>query len=225
MDLSYRSGGWEGFLSGSFNHDNSRTKGITLNYLDYEGKPTCAGSTQRNEYPTNAGTVKAGVNHTKREQSFGAYYRFNPEHADFSGDGHEWVEGETPVARNIGREISARSHRVSAYYDNTFAGKYLVHFDGDFRNSLSRTAAATTFPEAENQDVRSTDRKKSTFAAGKLYVSFPLLKGELTAGGEVLVHKDVARLQNDEPGRGELYPSVTDRREAGGSRAFRKLER
>lgn len=40
LDLNYRSGSWDFFADGSYNHDNSVIKGSTVNSLDYFGQPT-----------------------------------------------------------------------------------------------------------------------------------------------------------------------------------------
>ena len=182
LGLSYQAGNWELFLNGSVNRSNSFIKGTTTNRLIYNGQETVVGSRQNNVYPTTAGSVKAGFNHAKGSQSLGAYYRYNPERGDFTNDGAEWLNDNTPLLRRIDRRIRAHSHLASLYYENTFADKYLLHFDGDFRKSHSNSRVATTYPESANPDVNSTDFRKSTLWAGKLYLNFPLGKGHFTVG-------------------------------------------
>ena len=71
---------------------------------------------------------------------------------------------------------------MSLYYENTFADNCLLHFDGDFRQSRDNSGVATTYPESTNPDVNSSSLRKSTLWAGKLYLQFPLAKGNLTVG-------------------------------------------
>lgn len=181
-DINYRTGVWDYFLSGSMNHSNSLTKGMSLNYLEYNGESTTTGSSQRNSSLTDALTVKTGLNYSHGELSTGAYYRLNPGQTDFNGSGNEWLDSDQPLFRNISRNISARSHRMSAYYDNTFAEKYRLHFDGDFLHSSTGSSVATSYPTSEIASVNSSDHRSSNLYAGKLYADFPLAKGTLTTG-------------------------------------------
>lgn len=182
LGLSYRLGDWELFLNGTINRNNSLAKGTIINTLVYEGKETVVGSSQHNSYPTTTGVVKGGFNHSHGSQSFGAYYRYNPERGDFNNYGSEWMNENAPILRDIDKRIRAHSHLASLYYENTFADKYMLHFDGDFRQSRETSNVATTYPESANPEVNSTDSRKSTLWAGKLYLNFPLGKGEFTVG-------------------------------------------
>ncbi len=182
LSTSYRTGNWEMFASGMFNKNNSWNKGTITNTLIYNGKPTTIGSTQDNTYPTTTGLAKAGLNYNKDAQSFGAYYSINPESGNFLNKGSEWINTEMPIARDIERTIRAHGHRVATYYENTFAEKYLVHFDGDFHTYYSNSSSLTSYASASHNDVKSTDHRQSTLFAGKLYLSFPLWSGNFTAG-------------------------------------------
>lgn len=182
LSLSYRAGNWEFFANGTINRNNSLAKGVTTNTLVYDGKKTVIGSSQHNSYPTTTGVVKGGFNYSHGSQSFGAYYRYNPERGDFNNSGSEWMNDNARILRNIDKLIRAYCHLASLYYENTFADQYLLHFDGDFRQSHENNNVATTYPESSNQDVNSTDYRKSTLWAGKLYLNFPLGKGEFTVG-------------------------------------------
>ena len=182
LNLSYRAGDWEFFLDGTINHNNSLTKGMTTNTLVYDGMKTTVGSSQRISYPTITGVVKAGFNYTNGSQSFGAYYRYNPERGDFKNTGSEWFNDNTAISSNIDKHIRAHSHLASLYYENTFAEKYLLHFDGDFRRSSDNNNVATTYPGSAIPAVNSTDKRASTLWAGKLYLNFPLWNGDFTVG-------------------------------------------
>ncbi len=182
LSLSYRAGNWEFFANGTVNRNNSLAKGVTTNTLVYNGKETTVGSSQHNSYPTTTGIVKAGFNYANGPQSFGAYYRYNPERGDFNNTGSEWLDDNLAISRKIDKHIRSHSHLASLYYENTFADRYLLHLDGDFRRSNESNSVATTYSESTNPAVNSTDKRTSTLWAGKLYLNFPLWKGEFTVG-------------------------------------------
>lgn len=182
LNLSYRVGDWEIFVNGTVNHNNSVAKGSTTNTLVYDGKKTIVGSTQHNSYPTTTGVIKGGFNYAHGPQSFGAYYRYNPERGDFNNTGSEWLDDNPAISSIIDKHVRAHSHLVSLYYENFFAEKYRLHFDGDFRRSDESNSVATTYPASSNPAVNSTDDRTSTLWAGKLYLNFPLGKGDFTVG-------------------------------------------
>lgn len=182
LSLSYRIGDWEIFVNGTVNHNNSVAKGSTINTLVYDGKETIVGSSQHNNYPTTTGVIKGGFNYAHGPRSFGAYYRYNPERGDFNNSGSEWLDDNPAISSIIDKHVRAHSHLASLYYENTFAGKYRLHFDGDFRRSDESNSVATTYPASSNPAVNSTDDRTSTLWAGKLYLNFPLGKGDFTVG-------------------------------------------
>lgn len=182
LNLSYRVGDWEIFVNGTVNHNNSVAKGSTTNTLVYDGKETIVGSTQHNNYPTTTGVIKGGFNYAHGPQSFGAYYRYNPERGDFNNSGSEWLDDNPAISSVIDKHVRAHSHLASLYYENTFAGKYRLHFDGDFRRSNESNSVATSYPASSDPAVNSTDDRTSTLWAGKLYLNFPLGKGDFIVG-------------------------------------------
>ena len=182
LSLSYRAGNLEFFADGTVNRNNSLAKGVTTNTLVYDGRVTTVGSSQNSLYPTTTGVVKAGFNYSDGPQSFGAYYRYNPECGDFNNTGSEWLDDNPAISREIDKHIRAHSHLASLYYENTFAEKYLLHFDGDFRRSNENNSVATTYTDSSNPAVNSTDERTSTLWAGKLYLNFPVGKGDFTVG-------------------------------------------
>lgn len=214
LDLSYRTGNWEIFANGTVNRDNFVIKGSTVNFLEYDRRQTTIGSSQYNTYPTMTGAVKAGLNYTDGPQSFGAYYRFNPERGDFNNTGTEWLDSESPLDRIIDKNIRAHSHLASVYYENTFGGRYSLHFDGDFKQSTADNRVTTTYPQSENAEVNSSDKRTSALWAAKLYLDFPLWKGDFTVGTQDS-HTDTRldyRMLNSQVG--QYIPSaVTDARQ------------
>ena len=214
LALSYRAGNWEFFANGTIKHYNSLTKGVTTNTLVYNGKETVVGSSQNNSFPTTVGVIKAGFNYANGPQSFGAYYRYNPERGDFKNAGSEWLDDSPPISSNIDKHIRAHSHLASLYYENTFAEKYLLHFDGDFRRSNENNSVATTYTDSSNPAVNSTDERASTLWAGKLYLNFPVGKGDFTVGTQdIYTHTSLDyRMLNDAVS--EYIPSsLTDARQ------------
>ena len=182
LSFSYRADAWEFFVNGTINHNNSLNRGTTTNTLLFNGEKTVVGSSQNSSTPTTVGVIKGGFNYSKGAQSLGAYYRYNPERGDFNNSGTEWIDDNPAVRREIDKHIRANSHLASLYYENRFAEKYLLHFDGDFRQSNQKNDVATTYPHSNNQDVNANDRRTSTLWAGKLYLNFPLWNGEFTVG-------------------------------------------
>lgn len=182
LDLNYHARTIDVFATGVVARNNSLITGSTTNTLDYHGKPTIVGSSQKNEYPSVNGSLKAGINYAAGSRSLGAYYRFNPERGNFTNTGTEWLDNEVPVSRLITRDIHARSHLVSAYYDETFADKYLLHFDGLFRRSLGNDDVITSYPDGASPYVASTHHRTTTLWGGKIYFRMPLGQGTLTVG-------------------------------------------
>lgn len=182
LGLGYRTGGWEFFVNGTINRNNSLIGGTTTNTLVYNGKETVLGSIQNRSFPTVTGVIKGGFNYSSGSHSFGAYYRYNPERGDFNNSGSDWLNDIPALSREIDKHTRARSHLASFYYENTFAESYLLHFDGDFRSSNEKNDVATTYPQSAITAVNSTDERTSTLWAGKLYLNFPLWKGDFTVG-------------------------------------------
>ena len=214
LSLSYRIGDWEFFANGSINRNNSVNKGTTTNSLVYNGTETVVGSSQSNSFPTSTGAVKGGFNYSHGTQSFGAYYRFNPERGDFINSGSEWLDKNPAIARDIDKRVRAHSHLASLYYENTFAEKYLLHFDGDFRSSYVENDVATSYPLTAISAVNSTDKRISTLWAVKLYLNFPLWNGEFTVGTQdSYTHTSLDyRMLNTDVSE-YIPPSLTDARQ------------
>lgn len=207
LSLTYRSGKFEFFANGIINRNNFLIKGTTTNSLIFDGKETLIGSSQRSTYPTTTGIIKAGFNYADASQSFGAYYRYNPERGDFSNSGSEWFNTAPAITRRIDKRINAGSHLVSVYYENTFANSCRIHFDGDFRQSVSRNRVTTSYPESPQQNVSSSDRRSSTLWAGKLYMTLQLLNGELNCGTQASHTRTTLDFQMQNPQVEEYIPS------------------
>ena len=183
LDMNYRRGEWDFFATGTVAHNNSLVKGRTTNTLDYKGQKTIVGGSQHNEYPADNATVKAGFNYaSEKGMSAGAYYRYNPEKADLLNTGAEWLNEMPHIDREISRKTCGRNHLGAVYYDNTFAGKYQLHFDGNYRWSTWDSNVLTHYKNDMYGDVSSSDHRSSTLWAGKLYLKFPIWGGLATIG-------------------------------------------
>ena len=126
LGLSYMVGNWEIFVNGTINRNNSLIKGCTTNALVYDGKETIVGSSQNNSFPTTTGIVKAGFNYSQGAQSFGAYYRYNPECGEFNNLGSEWLNDNPALSREINKHIRAHSHLASLYYEILLSAKLYI---------------------------------------------------------------------------------------------------
>lgn len=182
LDLNYRKGAWDFFVGGVYNHDHTVIKGTTANTLVYNGAPAVVGSSQKKDYPAGVWYVEPGLNYAKGALSFGGYYRYNREHADFSNFGSEWFDFEPPVEREIGRIIHAHSHRGSVYFENVFAEKYTLHFDGDYKRSKSGNDNQTSYTGNIYPPVNSSETRTSALWVGKLTLDFPLWRGTCSLG-------------------------------------------
>lgn len=178
------SSGTELFVNGFFSHNNSKIKGHTVNRLVYDGLPVEVGSSQNTRKPSDNGGGKIGFNHVSGKQSFGAYYKLNCEHGDFSNRGSEWYQDETPLERDIYRRISGQSHYGQAYYDNEFGGRYRLHFDGTAVSKKADSDNNTVYPSGTPESVSSEQTRRSNLFAGKLTLSLPMGKGRLSVGAE-----------------------------------------
>lgn len=214
LDINYRAGKMDFFATGTVAGNNSLIKGSTVNKLEYGGAETIVGSSQRNTYPSLNAAMKAGFNYAGAADSFGAYYRFNPEHGSFKNIGAEWLNDESPLERDISRKTHSRSHLVSAYYDRAFSEGCNLHFDGNFRNSFSKDSRMTSYPQMEASDVDSKDKRKSSLWAGKLYLSFPAWNGDFVVGTQDSYTRTSLDYLMLNPQVGEYIPSsFTDARQ------------
>jgi len=218
LSVDYSTGAWNFFAEGSFNHDSPVISGRTVNCLTVDDRPVEIGSSQHNRRMVNNTVTRVGVNYSAGEQSFGAYHRFAPEHGRFTNSGTEWFGTEPAMLRDIYSGVSARTHLAAVYYDNRFADRYHLHFDGDFRTSTSDTSVDTSYPEGDHAAVNSTEHKRSDLAAAKLYMEFPLAAGNFNAGvqGSWTRTRLDYRMLNDEVGT-YIPSSLTGSRQTSGA--------
>ncbi|MDE5733947.1 MAG: outer membrane beta-barrel family protein, partial [Duncaniella sp.] len=83
-----------------------------------------------------------------------------------------------------------------------------------YRTSLTRNFNSTTYTDSEIPEVNSRDRRRSTLWAGKLYLSFPLLRGKFTAGTQDSYTHTSLDYKMLNPEVGQYIPStLTDARQ------------
>ena len=225
LDLNYRTGNWDMFASGIITRNNSLIKGVTTNTLVYDDMETLIGSSQKKHNTSTNGAVKAGFNHSSGKQSFGGYYRYNPERGNFSNTGEEWMNNGPRINRIIHTGTSGHSHQGSVYYDNTFADAYLLHFDGDYRNAHSADNVQTAYPDGNTADVNSTSKRKSALWAGKLYMSFPMATGNFTVGTQDSYTRTTLDYLMLNPEIGTYIPSSATEAEQSSAAAFASWDR
>ena len=83
------------------------------------------------------------------------------------------------------RETSDPSHRINAYY-NGKVGSLGIDFNADFYTSgnTSRSHTEETSRMQEDRVVNSENRVRNRLVASKLILSYPVLGGEFSVGGE-----------------------------------------
>ncbi len=182
LSFSYQNKGYEIFGSGLFAHNNSGIKGHTINRFEYEGRQMTIGSSQNNVYPSNNTSGKLGFNLSSGTHSFGGYYRYLHELGKFRNTGTEWIDDESPLSRTISNRITSSGHLASVYYDGRFDDKVHLHFDGEYRHSTPYTDGKTFYQDGNIEPVISTQQRKSSLWAAKLYLDYPLWGGMLTLG-------------------------------------------
>ena len=183
FDFNYNIGDWDLFLNTLFSYNNSLHTGRTLNRVTADGVDALIGSSQQSTSPSLRGSVKLGFNYAAVRRSFGLYWSFRPERAEYLNHGSEWIDNETPLNRSITRRSRDFPHLVSAYYEESFRNNSLFHFDGTFRSGHSCNHVTTAYADfGADGDVTSRDFSKSTLVAAKAYLTIPLWHGNFTVG-------------------------------------------
>lgn len=85
------------------------------------------------------------------------------------------------------RETSDPTHRLNAYYNGT-VGRLGIDFNADFYTSgnTSRSHTEEMSRMQEDRVVNSENRVRNRLMASKLILSYPVLGGELSVGGEYI---------------------------------------
>ena len=198
---NYRTGGLDvtgSFWVGTYNH----YKGLQVNdMLYYVGPDQVTGhSTQEIRHPWHAWSPQLQLNYMAGENhTFGAYYKYDrtpsgETKGDYLTDMFENGILTERSASDIWQDESIKKHIFNAYY-NGKVGQLGVdlNIDGLFDDTKTpgRTTEQTTAVQSVAVPQQQTDRtiesntnSANNFWASKLIFSYPVLKGNLSVGGE-----------------------------------------
>jgi len=193
---NYRTGGLDltgSFWVGTYNH----YKGLQVNdMLYYVGPDQVTGhSTQEIRHPWHAWSPQLQFNYMVNENhTFGAYYKFDrTPSGETKGDYlTDMFENDILTERSasyIWQDESIKKHIFNAYYNGKVGQLGIdLNIDGlfDDTNTPGRTTEKTTLVGADPVDrtIENNTDNANNFWATKLIFSYPVLKGNLSVGGE-----------------------------------------
>ena len=196
LTANYRTGGLDvtgSFWVGTYNH----YKGLQENDLTYFVGPDriTSHSTQEIRHPWHAWSPQLQLNYMINENhTFGAYYKFDrtpsgETKGDYITDMFENGNKTEHSISDIWQDERIKKHIFNAYY-NGKVGKLGIdlNIDGLFDDTKipGRTKEQTTLvgiAPVERTIENNTDNANN-FWASKLIFSYPVLKGNLSVGGE-----------------------------------------
>ncbi|MBR2776012.1 MAG: outer membrane beta-barrel protein [Prevotella sp.] len=193
---NYRTGGLDvtgSFWVGTYNH----YKGLQVNdMLYYVGKDQVTGhSTQEIRHPWHAWSPQLQLNYMVNENhTFGAYYKYDrtpsgETKGDYLTDMFENGILTERSASYIWQDQSVKKHIFNAYYNGKVGELGIdLNIDGLFDDTKTpgRTTEKTTVVDAAPVDraIESNTNSANNFWASKLIFSYPVMKGNLSVGGE-----------------------------------------
>ena len=193
---NYRTGGLDvtgSFWVGTYNH----YKGLQVNdMLYYVGPDQVTGhSTQEIRHPWHAWSPQLQLNYMVNENhTFGAYYKYDrtpsgETKGDYLTDMFENGILTEHSASDIWQDESIKKHIFNAYYNGKVGQLGIdLNIDGLFDDTKTpgRTTEQTTLVGAAPVDrtIENNTDNANNFWASKLIFSYPILKGNLSLGGE-----------------------------------------
>ena len=193
---NYRTGGLDvtgSFWVGTYNH----YKGLQVNdMLYYVGPNQVTGhSTQEIRHPWHAWSPQLQLNYMASENhTFGAYYKYDrtpksETKGDYLTDMFENGILTERSASYIWQDQSVKKHIFNAYYNGKIGQLGIdLNVDGLFDDTETpgRTTEQTTIVSATpvNRTIESNTNSANNFWASKLILSYPILMGNLSVGGE-----------------------------------------
>ncbi len=198
---NYRTGGLDvtgSFWVGTYNH----YKGLQVNdMLYYVGPNQVTGhSTQEIRHPWHAWSPQLQLNYMVNENhTFGAYYKYDrtpssETKGDYLTDMFEKGILTERSASYIWQDQSVKKHIFNAYYNGKVGELGIdMNIDGLFDDTKTpgRTTEQTTavqsvaVPQQQtHRTIESNTNSGNNFWASKLIFSYPILKGNLSVGGE-----------------------------------------
>ena len=196
LTANYRTGGLDltgSFWVGTYNH----YKGLQVNdMLYYVGPDQVTGhSTQEIRHPWHAWSPQLQFNYMVNENhTFGAYYKYDrTPSGETKGDYlTDMFENDILTERSasyIWQDESIKKHIFNAYYNGKVGQLGIdLNIDGLFDDTKTpgRTTEKTTLVGAAPVDrtIENNTDNANNFWATKLIFSYPVLKGNLSVGGE-----------------------------------------
>ena len=193
---NYRTGGLDvtgSFWVGTYNH----YKGLQVNdMLYYVGPDQVTGhSTQEIRHPWHAWSPQLQLNYMVNENhTFGAYYKYDrtpsgETKGDYLTDMFENGILTEHSASDIWQDESIKKHIFNAYYNGKVGQLGIdLNIDGLFDDTKTpgRTTEQTTLVDSAPVDrtIENNTDNANNFWASKLIFSYPILKGNLSVGGE-----------------------------------------
>ena len=202
LTANYRTGGLDvtgSFWVGTYNH----YKGLQVNdMLYYVGPDQVTGhSTQEIRHPWHAWSPQLQLNYMVNENhTFGAYYKYDrtpssETKGDYLTDMFENGFLTERSASYIWQDQNVKKHIFNAYYNGKVGELGIdLNIDGLFDDTKTpgRTTEQTTAASVagglpastESRLIESNTNSGNNFWASKLIFSYPMLKGNLSVGGE-----------------------------------------
>ena len=196
LTANYRTGGLDvtgSFWVGTYNH----YKGLQVNdMLYYVGQDQVTGhSTQEIRHPWHAWSPQLQLNYMINENhTFGAYYKYDrtpsgETKGDYLTDIFENGILTERSASYIWQDQSVKKHIFNAYYNGKVGQLGIdLNIDGLFDDTKTpgRTTEQTTAVSAAPVDrtIENNTNSANNFWASKLILSYPVLMGNLSLGGE-----------------------------------------
>ena len=196
LTANYRTGGLDvtgSFWVGTYNH----YKGLQVNdMLYYVGQDQVTGhSTQEIRHPWHAWSPQLQLNYMINENhTFGAYYKYDrtpsgETKGDYLTDMFENGILTERSASYIWQDQSVKKHIFNAYYNGKVEQLGIdLNIDGLFDDTKTpgRTTEQTTAVSAAPVDrtIENNTNSANNFWASKLILSYPVLMGNLSLGGE-----------------------------------------
>ena len=197
LDVNYRTGGLDvtaSLWAGRFGH----YKSLQEHNLTYYVGPDfyLSRSNQERESVRKGWSPQLQVNYMLNENhSFGAFYKYDrhpggDSDAFFNTDNYvNGVYTERSESHISGGVDNIRKHIFNAYYNGKVGNLGIdLNVDGLFDKTIEDNSTEETTIDANNvrsyHDVKNGTKSSNNFWATKLILSYPVLKGNLSVGGE-----------------------------------------
>ena len=207
LTANYRTGGLDvtgSFWVGTYNH----YKGLQVNDMLYyvgperqrvgeqsSGIEVTGHSTQEIRHPWHAWSPQLQLNYMVNENhTFGAYYKYDrtpssETKGDYLTDMFENGILTEHSASYLWQDQNVKKHIFNAYYNGKVGQLGIdLNIDGLFDDTKTpgRTTEKTTVVDADpvDRNIESNTNSANNFWASKLIFSYPILKGNLSVGGE-----------------------------------------